>query len=129
MLKRLVFVGILCALALPAYAEQTPEMFIPIGERGPTGEFSMVGGIKEFNNRTQILTFVREDGMHTVQITAYTKIWLDMSANNGTNQVGSTADCQKGRLLEVKFVSSGATRTDVAEWVKIRVKSESLARR
>jgi hypothetical protein len=61
-----------------------------------------------------------ESAVHRVALTDDTDIWLDRSEQQRTNHRGSTADCIKGRLCEVKFVYEAGARTARAEWIKIR---------
>ena len=113
---------VLCAsVMLPAYGQKSTEVFIPIGESpGLSGKYSVIGKIGSFDSETRILTIHGEDGELRIRITDETKIWLDNSAAKKTSKTGSQADCQQGRMCEVKYAYAGKTRTDRAEWIKIR---------
>ena len=127
MFKRFAAVGLAIGILLTVsiYAQKTTEVFIPIGESpGLSGKYSVIGEIRSFDCANQIVTIRGEDGEHRARVTDRTKIWLDSSEIKKTNEEGSTADCQAGRLCEIKYVYDGANRTEDAEWIKIRV-SES----
>jgi len=68
-----------------------------------------------------MLTVRDDSGEHRVRITEATKIWLDRTSIKRTNEGGSRADCKQGRQCEIKYAYDGGTRTDRAEWIKIRV--------
>ena len=113
----------LCSImALPIYGQKSTEIFIPIGKSpGLSGKYSVIGKIVSIGITTRILTISGKDGEHTARITEKTKIWLDRSEAMTGNEGGSVADCRRGRLCEVKYVYEDKTRTDEAEWIKIRV--------
>ncbi len=124
MLKRLALVGLILSsiVICPSHGQKATEIFIPIGKSpGVSGKYSVIGTIASFDETTRVLTIKVEDVEHTVTITEETKIWLDKSGIQQTNEIGSPADCRQGRLCEMKYVYDGKTRTDKAEWLKIRV--------
>jgi len=120
------FAAIVLALGVfmihPIYGQKSTEVFIPIGKSpGLSGKYSVIGKIVSFDEATRMLTISAEDGEHSARITEKTKMWLDKTAIKKTSQVGSLADCQQGRLCEVKYVYEGKTRKVEAEWIKIGV--------
>jgi hypothetical protein len=124
MLKRLALVGLVFSTVVifPSHAQKSTEIFIPIGKSpGISGKYSVIGYIASFDETTRALTIKVDDVEHAVTITEETEIWLDKSEVQQTNEVGSPADCRQGRLCEMKYVYDGETRTDEAEWLKIRV--------
>ncbi len=124
MIGRLTVVALaLCALfAFPVYGQKSTEIFIPIGKSpGLSGEYSVIGTIDSFDPVSRVLTIRNESGQHLARVTDDTKIWLDKSGAKKTNVQGSSDDCRKDRLCEIKYVYDGETRTPDAAWIKIRV--------
>ena len=124
MLKHSVLIGLILSTVVifPSHGQKSTEIFIPIGKSpGVSGKYSVIGTIASFDETTRVLTIKVEDVEHTVTITEETKIWLDKSGIQQTNEVGSPADCRQGRLCEMKYVYDGETRKDEAEWLKIRI--------
>jgi hypothetical protein len=124
MIKRLIVIGsILGALVgLAVYGQKSTEIYIPIGKSpGVSVKYSLVGKIDSVDRAARSVTIGGEAGKHSARITEKTKIWLDKSEMKRTNESGSLADCQIGRMCEIKFVYKDKTRTDEAEWIKIRV--------
>ena len=62
---------------------------------------------------------------YLVTIPIEAPIWLDRSKAKGKNEVGSLADLQPGRTVEVKYKEDPATRGTslTADWVKVEVTS------
>jgi hypothetical protein len=104
-----------------AHAQKTTEKFIPIGKSpGLSGKFTLIGKIEAVDPQKNTLTCADSTGTHTVKVAEQTRIWLDRSRLNQTNQTGALTDCQKGRLVEVKFVDK-ARKEGPAEWIKVGV--------
>lgn len=107
----------LLALALPVLAQQTTERFIPIGQSpGISGQYSMMGTVREFDASTGILQVENADGRKAYRVTAQTRIWIDRSASRRSSLVGKRGDLAAGRLVEVMY-----RRNDpqLADWIKI----------
>ena len=125
MIGRLTVVGLALSalLAFPAFGQKSTEIFIPIGKSpGLSGKYSVIGTIESFDPVSRMLTIRNESGEHRARITDGTKIWLDQSDAKKTNVQGSSDDCRKDRLCEIKYVYDSETRTADAEWIKIRVR-------
>jgi hypothetical protein len=104
-----------------AYAQKTTERFIPIGKSpGLSGKFTLIGKIAAVDPQRKTLVCADSTGRHTVKVIEQTRIWLDQSQLNQTNQTGALADCQTGRLVEVKFVDK-ERKEGPAEWIKVGV--------
>ena len=101
MLKRLALVGLILSTVVifPSHGQKSTEIFIPIGKSpGISGKYSVIGHIATFDETTGELK-IKVDGVeHAATITEETKIWLDKSGMQQTNEVGSPADCRQGRL-------------------------------
>jgi hypothetical protein len=104
-----------------AYGQKTTEKFIPIGKSpGLSGKVTLIGRIQAIDPQKNTLTCADSAGSHVVKITEQTRIWLDRSRLSQTNQTGALTDCQKGRLVEVKFVDR-ERKDSAAEWIKVGV--------
>ncbi|MGH8532784.1 MAG: hypothetical protein ACREV1_08700 [Gammaproteobacteria bacterium] len=123
MLTRLFFLGVLLALPASAlFAQEAMEMFIPIGDsHGVSNIYSNIGKIVTVNEQNRSLTMSDSSGVrYLVTIPNEVPIWLDRSKGQGKNQVGSLADLQPGRKVEVKYNEAPAQGTSVtADWVKV----------
>ena len=128
MLKRLCVVGFVLStvMVLSIYAQKSTEIFIPIGKSpGASGKYSVIGKIDSVDGDTRVVTITGDAGKHSAKITEKTKIWLDKHELTKTNGPGSEADCKIGRRCEIKYAYDGETRTEEAEWIKIRVSSSN----
>ena len=128
MLTRLFFLGVLLALPASAlFAQAAMEMVKPIGESPRVSNiYSIIGKIDTVNQENRSLTVSDSSGVkYLVTIPKEAPIWLDRSKAQGKNEVGSPADLQPGRTVEVKYKGDPATRgTSVtADWVKVEVTS------
>ena len=124
MIKRLVAFGLLLGIVMipVAYGQKATEIYIPIGKSpGLSGKYSVIGEIASFSKDSKTLTITHDGVEYSAKITEETKIWLDKSEIQQTNEVATPADCQVGRLCEIKYVYDGKTRTDKAEWIKIQI--------
>ena len=109
-------------LAPGVYAQKATEQYIPIGKSpGISGTYSYIGKIDHVDPQNRTIVVAGPKGKRTIKITDETKIWLDSSEIGKTNGPGSHADCKRGRLCEIKYAYDGETRTEEAEWIKIRV--------
>jgi hypothetical protein len=123
MLKYIIAIGVgfvlLGSLAL-AHAQKSTEIFIPIGQSpGLSGEYTKMGEIEAVSSQDRTVTMTDPSGSYTVQIAEGTSIWLDKSKLKLTNEDGSFADLQAGRMVEVKYEDNDPGRA--AEWVKVQV--------
>ena len=107
----------LLVLALPAFAQQTTERFIPIGQSpGISGQLSMMGTVREFDASAGILRVESAEGSKAYRLTAQTRIWIDRSASRQSSLVGSRDDLAVGRLVEVMHRRDDA---QLADWIKV----------
>ncbi|MFH0341850.1 MAG: hypothetical protein ACHBNF_06890 [Chromatiales bacterium] len=125
MLTRLLFLGVLLALPAPAlFGQEATEMFIPLGASpGVSNTFSIIGKIAIVDQQNRSLTVSDSSGVtYLVTIPNEVPIWLDRSKGQGKNQVGSLADLQSGRTVEVKYKEAPTSGTSVtADWVKVEM--------
>lgn len=107
----------LLALALPAFAQQTTERFIPIGQSpGISGQYSTIGTLREFDAASGVLLVDDDDGQKRYLVTPTTRIWIDRSASDRSNLVGSRDDLAAGRRIEVMYRRDDPGQAD---WIKI----------
>ena len=123
MLKSLMTIGVLVTLfvGLPdAQAQKASEIYIPMGQSpGLSGKYTEVGKIDAANDQDQTITMTNSSGSYTVEITESTKIWLDRSKVQLTNEKGSFTDLQAGRTIEVKHKDNDPEGP--VEWIKVQV--------
>ena len=110
---------LLVALAvLPtSKAQQTTEMFIPIGmSPGVSNKVSFLGEVSAAD-RTAKSVSIRVDGSSkTFSIAPSTRIWLDRSKAGKPNIDGSFDDLETGRRIEIRYDPEDPA---VAGWIKI----------
>ncbi len=105
------------ALALPAFAQQTTERFIPIGQSpGISGQYSTIGILREFDAASGVLLVDGDDGQKRYLVTPTTRIWIDRSDANRSNLVGNRGDLAAGRRIEVMYRRDDPGQAD---WIKI----------
>jgi len=103
------------------YGQKSTEIYIPIGKSpGLSGKYTTVGEIESADEQNEIITMSDSAKSYTVHCDEETKFWLDRTEIVRTNLEGAFADCQPGRLVEVKYRDNDA-RAAVAEWIKIRI--------
>ena len=123
MLNRfLAIANVMVALgsASQAIAQQTTEMFVPIGQSpGISNKVTVIGTVQALNAAARTVTVAGPSGSQTFAITEKTRIWLDRSAVKQTNQSGSLADLRQGRKVEVKPQPAGGKSS--ADWIKVQV--------
>lgn len=108
----------LCGAALAAHAQQATERYIPLGQSpGVSGKTAMMGTVVGYANGVLTVNSPAYPAPHQVRLTADTKIWLDRNAMRQTNMVGSAADLQPGRRIEIRFVDPASRAA--AEWIKV----------
>ena len=133
MLTRLFFLGVLLAVPASAlFAQYTTEEFVPIGASpGVSNIYSIIGKIATVNQENRSLTLNDSSGVtYLVTIPNGVSVWLDRSKAKGKNEVGSLADLQPGRTVEVKYKGDPAPRDPAtrgtsltADWIKVEVTS------
>lgn len=107
-------------LASAASAQEETERFIPIGmSPGVSGVSSMIGTIRAADAEDRTITVESGGETMTVRISEDTDVWIDRSALEQINLVGSPDDLDVGRTVEVKYVDED--EADVADWVKVAV--------
>lgn len=124
MLTRLFLLGVLLALPTSAlFAQAAMEMFIPIGDsHGVSNIFSIIGKIATVSEQHRSLTVSDSSGAtYTVTIPNEVPIWLDRSKGQGKNEVGSLADLEAGRTVEVKYKEATRGTSVTADWVKVEM--------
>ncbi len=104
----------LCSVSY-AHAQKATEQFIPIGQSpGMSNKYTYIGVIDDADAQQRTITA----GARTIKITAQTRIWLDRSALQSSNQAGTFADLQKGRTVEIKY--DDPARPQTADWIKVQ---------
>ena len=119
----LIVTMVLTLATYTLYAQQSSEIFIPIGQSPGTSESqTIIGKIEKVDSQKKSFTISDASGKtYTVKIKSATQIWLDNSKLKKTNQVGSGDDCQPGRRAEVKYSESERAQTVTAEWIKVEI--------
>ena len=81
------------------------EKFVPIGASpGVSNIYSIIGKIATVNEENRSLTVNDSSGVtYLVTIPNGAPVWLDQSKAKGKKEVGSLADLQSGRTVEVKY--------------------------
>jgi hypothetical protein len=112
--------------AVQAQAQMTTERFIPIGKSpGLSGTYTWIGGIAAVDQSARTVTVRGSSGEErTVRITDSTHIWVDRSAVQETNTIGSLTDLQVGRRAEVKYLDRELR--EIAEWIKVASGSDEV---
>ncbi len=101
-------------------AQEATEIFIPIGKSpGVSKQESLIGPVDSVDDKGRSLRISASAGPVTVSVTEKTRIWRDKSGLKQRNEVGTFADLQKGRTVEVKLEPGEGQRK--AEWIKVQV--------
>jgi hypothetical protein len=120
MIRSMYLAAILVVLAAGgshAHGQEATERFIPIGQSpGQSGKTTLIGSIQSVDAQGRQLTISTAAGVSKISVTERTKIWIDRSASKQTNSLGSVADLQAGRRVEVKWDAKDKSR---AEWIKV----------
>ena len=120
MIRSMYLAAILVVLAAGgshAHGQEATERFIPIGQSpGQSGKTTLIGSIQSVDAQGRQLTISTAAGASKISVTERTKIWIDRSASKQTNSLGSVADLQAGRRVEVKWDAKDKSR---AEWIKV----------
>ena len=115
---RLISLTTIIAIGL-AYATSTAahpatERYIPIGQSpGISNVKSYIGPIQAVSSTADGFVMQVEGASQAVTVSDRTKIFLD-TGRGRTNLLGTEADCQAGRMVEVYLHDDGT-----AYWVKI----------
>jgi len=106
--------------ASAATGQQSTEQYIPIGSSpGVSGKYSYIGQLAAVDLANRRLTVEDASGEHSIAMNQGTRIWLDRTASRRANTVGSYADCQVGRRVEVMPMHDDP---GVAAWIKIEAR-------
>jgi hypothetical protein len=122
-MRALILALAACAAAAgAALAHPATEQYIPIGQS--PGALTMQGEVSQpvapaaANGETSIaMSAAGGAGDVAYVIGPHTRIYLDRSAQGRASSVGSLADLQPGRAIEVCIPDADAR---VAEWIKVR---------
>lgn len=118
---RIAALSALAALALAGAANAHPatEQFIPIGQSpGPGVVQGTAAPVAEPASGGAPVVAVESAGdqIGAYVVTPQTRIYIDRSAEGQANTVGTLADVQPGRVIEVRV----HPETRAAEWIKVR---------
>jgi hypothetical protein len=114
-----VLVSALLSGASGVHAQKATERFIPLGQSpGVSGRLTTIGTIVAVDRDSRRISVAGPTGRVSVAIQDSTSIWIDRHEQGLGAATGSFADCQEGRLAEVKYADPD-TR-GIAEWVKLR---------
>jgi hypothetical protein len=110
------------ALAGAAAAHPATEQFIPIGESpGPGVVQGTAAAVAEPSSveGEPVVSVENTSGaeLGAYVVTEHTRIYIDRSAQNLPSLVGTIADVQPGRVIEVRIADP---QTREAEWIKVR---------
>ena len=118
MMRRLAeFLAISFALmaASAAMAQQTTEVYIPIGESpGVSGQDSIIGTITDIEYDDYTMTISADGESHAVSITPDTRYYIDRSDDKERSKAGTFDDCREGQRIEAYVDDNGD-----AIWIKI----------
>lgn len=110
----LVLLTMLIPLAVTA--QQTTEVYIPIGESPGVGDDeSIIGSIVNVAYGEQRMTIAAAGETRTVAMTPKTRYYIDRSSQKARSEVGSYEDCETGMRVEVYLNDDGE-----AIWVKMQ---------
>ena len=114
---RLIGLVVAMVMLTPAMAQKATEQYIPIGKSpGASQKYSYIGTIVAVDSETHVITVENEAGRHDLRVAKETLIWLDRTKRKRRNSMGTFADCEVGRSVEVMHLLDDS-RT--AAWVKI----------
>lgn len=121
---RTILVAVLAAVALAsaASAQQATEQFIPIGQS--PGALTMQGQVTATTGAPAAggdgsvsMSSEAAPGGVSYAIGPLTRIYIDQSGHGRPSTMGSVADLQPGRAIEVSIPNA---ETRVASWIKVR---------
>jgi hypothetical protein len=109
-----------------AHSQKTTEMFIPLGQSpGLSGKITVIGTIEAVDAQNQTIVVAGSSEKWSAEVTKGTRIWLDRSKLGLSNQYGTFADLQAGRLVEVKYEGTERRSEGPAAWIKVQVTTPS----
>ena len=116
----LISAVLLTGVASAGYAQQSTELYIPLGKSpGVSEQYTTLGTIESVNQREGTITVLQSGQHYTIRFTPETKVYLDHSAMKQPNRPGTIADCKPNRTVEVKYRDN--KRGEVAEWIKVQM--------
>lgn len=109
---------LLAGSASTAFGQEQTERYIPIGKSpGLSGVYAYLGEIVAVDAANRTITVRDSTETRTVEVAERTRIWLDRSALEQTNLVGTFDDLQVGRTVEIQYVDHETKET--ADWIKV----------
>ena len=111
----------ICSPAVFAHGKST-ERFIPVGQSPQSGKMTVLGVIQTIDPKAKTVTLVQDGRIHSIAITANTKIWLDRSKLKVTNLEVGFEGLKKGLLAEAKCPAGNCSGPITAEWIKVQIK-------
>ena len=104
-----------------AHGQEATEMFIPVGQSpGLSGKVTVIGSIQSVSPADRTIAIAGSSGgSWSAQVTDRTQIWLDRSKLRLQNRLGSFADLERGRLVEIRYEDN--ERKGPARWVKVQL--------
>jgi hypothetical protein len=116
----LTFVIASAALIGAAYAHPATEQYIPIGQSPGGGTVQgRAGAVAEPSTAAGAPTVTVETAAapQSFVIGSRTRVYVDRSAQGLPSTVGTLADVQPGRIIEVRIADP---QSRYAEWIKVR---------
>lgn len=127
MQKFLIGIGVTITLLWSisfAHGQKETGRYIPLGQSpGLSNKYTLMGAVEMINVQEQTISVAGPSGTQIIKITDHTKIWLDRTKLKLTNLMGSSADLQKGLMVEVKFEDH--ERKEFADWIKVQITETS----
>lgn len=104
--------------------QRVTEQFIPIGKSpGVSGKYSVMGTIASLDPESKLVTIDTADGEVIAEVTDSTFIYLDRSAQGGSNEEVSFAELEVGLEVEVLSEELENMGSGPAAWIKFRPES------
>ena len=121
LIKNLLMATALAAGTVPALAQKSTEIFIPIGQSpGLSGKHTVIGRIQSVNAADRSMKVVDAAGAAvTVRLGPQTHVWLDRSKLNQPNRKGGHSDYRRDMLVEVKYRNNDRP-AGVVDWIKVQ---------
>jgi hypothetical protein len=105
------------AMSMSAAAQLETELYIPIGKSpGISQVKSRIGRVQSLAAAGNGMTVLVEDQPVFVAFDKTSKIYLQYTAPGQRNRLGTYADCQADRTVEVYVGDDGKLR-----WIKVRM--------
>jgi hypothetical protein len=122
-LHRTLFLAAALAIAAsPSMAQQSTEIYIPIGRSpGLSGKHTLLGKIESIDASDRSMNVVGTGrSAVTVRPGPQTKVWLDYSELKQRNREGGYTDYRKDQKVEIKYRNNDR-QSGVVEWVKVQM--------